>query len=101
MNIRDIFANAIGYSDKRKYFAIESKLSAEDRKKLKDSDFGVPELRKFPLNDESHVRSALRYFKSCPIKYRKELAVNIVKKAKEYNMELDNSKNPYIAQYVK
>jgi hypothetical protein len=36
-----------------------AKLSAADRKKLKDSDFAEPEERKYPIEDETHARDAL------------------------------------------
>jgi hypothetical protein len=36
-----------------------AKLSAADRKKLKDSDFAEPERRKYPIEDETHARDAL------------------------------------------
>ena len=36
-----------------------AKLSAADRKKLKDSDFAEPDRRKYPIEDETHARDAL------------------------------------------
>jgi hypothetical protein len=36
-----------------------AKLSAADRKKLKDSDFAEPDERKYPIEDETHARDAL------------------------------------------
>lgn len=36
-----------------------AKLSDEDRKQLKDSDFAEPEKRKYPIEDETHARNAL------------------------------------------
>lgn len=73
-------------------------LNAKDRKALKDSDYGIPSLRKFPLIDANHVRSALSYFKTCKPKYRKELAKNIKAKAKEFGVEIskDNIINNYL-----
>jgi hypothetical protein len=32
---------------------------ADNRKKLKDKDFALPEERKYPIPDESHARNAL------------------------------------------
>jgi len=34
-------------------------LTAEARRKLKTSDFAIPEERKYPIHDESHARNAL------------------------------------------
>ena len=36
-----------------------AELSGKDRKHLKDSEFGVPEQRKYPIEDEAHARNAL------------------------------------------
>ena len=36
-----------------------AKLSAADRKKLKDSDFAEPDRRTYPIEDETHARDAL------------------------------------------
>ena len=36
-----------------------SKLTTEERKKLKSSDFVFPETRKYPTHDKSHGRAAL------------------------------------------
>ena len=37
-------------------------LSAEDRKKLDDSNYAFPDERKEPLEDASHVRNAIARF---------------------------------------
>ena len=34
-------------------------LKAKQRNKMKDSTFGIPEKRAYPLNDASHARNAL------------------------------------------
>lgn len=64
---------------------IEEKMDAEARKECKY--WGLPDQKKYPLPDESHVRSALRFFKDCPEKDRPTLARNIVKRAEELNMD--------------
>jgi rubrerythrin len=81
----------------------EATLTSEERNRLKDTDFGIPELRKYPLNDEVHVIQAIRFFKDAPEKYRKELAERIVSKAKEYNMDWEswNVLKPYLVKTVK
>lgn len=35
------------------------KLTAKQRKRLKDSSFAIPSKRKYPINDISHARNAL------------------------------------------
>lgn len=50
--------------------------------------YGVPEQKKFPLPDADHVRSAIKFFNYVQPKYEKELARAILRKAKEYNVDL-------------
>lgn len=57
------------------------------RSSLPDSEFGVPEQRKFPLDTKEHVLSAIRFFNYVEPKYEKELANNIIRKIHEYKME--------------
>ena len=56
------------------------------RKNLDDSDFGIPELRKYPMPDAKHVKLAIKFFNYVEPKYEKELAKNIIKKIKEFNV---------------
>lgn len=76
----------------------ESKLPTEKRNKLDDSDFGIPETRSYPLHDKSHVEAAVRMFPKAQLKYRKELAKRILRKAHEFDMDTSNwdSINGYI-----
>lgn len=80
------------------YILMENKLSTEDRNKLKKSQFGLPEERKFPLHDESHVKSAIRFFYKCPEKDKVRLALAIEKAAKKFNIEI--SKDSEISKYL-
>ena len=57
-------------------FLNEEKLDTEDRNALRDSTFGLPTQRKYPLNDEQHVRSAIAYFNKCDPKDEEELRNN-------------------------
>jgi len=72
-----------------------SELTTKQKDSFDDSVFGVPELRKFPLNDREHVLKAIQFFHHCPLTYKKELANNINKKAKEYNISISKSSNIY------
>ena len=56
------------------------------RSELPDSEFGVPEERKFPLDTEAHVRSAIRFFNYVEPKYEAELARRIIAKMKKFNI---------------
>lgn len=35
---------------------IADKLNTEERRELKDEDFGIPETREFPMPDAPHIR---------------------------------------------
>ena len=43
---------------------IADKLNTEERRELKDEDFGIPETREFPMPDAPHIRAAEAYFSS-------------------------------------
>lgn len=64
----------------------EEALSSRTRNNLSDDEFGIPKYRRYPLNDEEHVLLAIRFFNHIESKFEKELASNIIKKVKEYDM---------------
>lgn len=64
------------------------RLSAEERRELKDSDFGIPENREYPMPDAVHVRAAEAYFRYAPEDKKKELAQRILLKAKKFGVEI-------------
>ena len=68
----------------------EATLSTKERNKLDDSEFGIPELRKYPLTDKKHVRSAVSYFHKAPKKYKVKLAKRILRAAHKYGMDTEN-----------
>ena len=68
-------------------FVTEESLSSQERKELKASDFGLPDKRKYPMHDEEHVLSAIRFFNYVKADDEKELALNIIKKVKEFDMK--------------
>ena len=67
----------------------EGKLPPKERNELDDIVFGIPSLRKYPLNDKVHVLAAIRMFNHVDSEHEKELAMNIIKKMKEYNISPD------------
>lgn len=73
----------------------EKALTSKQRKNLDDDIFGVPELRKYPLNDKDHVLQAMRFFSKCEDKYKKELARNILKRAEELGMGVNHASEYY------
>lgn len=50
--------------------------------------YGVPEQKKFPLPDADHVKSAIRFFNYVEPEYEKQLAKEILKRAKIYGVDL-------------
>lgn len=64
------------------------RLSAEDRRELNDSDFGLPEEREFPMPDAAHVRAAEAYFRYAPDDKKAELAHRILLKAKKFGVDV-------------
>lgn len=76
---------------------MEAELSAEERNELKASQFGLPEERKFPLTDATHVRSAISYFHTCPENKKAQLAKRIKSAAKKFGVEI--SPNSPIMKY--
>lgn len=74
------------------------------RSELPDSVFGIPEERKYPMPDKRHTLSAIKLFGHVEPKYEEELARNIIKNMKKYNIPesavgKDNKLRKYIDKY--
>ena len=78
------------------YFSDE--LSAEERRELPASDFGIPGTREFPLHDAAHVRAAESYFRFAPEEYKPLLAYRILLKARQFDVDV---KSPVILSWAK
>ena len=63
-----------------------NEMTAKERNRLPDSSFGLPKKRKYPLDSEAHVRSAIRFFNYVDKEDEVELAGNINKAIKKYNI---------------
>lgn len=74
---------------------IEENLKKEERDKLKDSDFGIPSIRGYPIHDETHVRAAIKLFSKADEKYKHELANKIFIKAQEYGIIINKNSELY------
>lgn len=57
---------------------------------MKDPKYGIPQLKKFPMPDARHVRSAIKFFNYAPPKYEKQLAAAILRRMKEYGLSFDD-----------
>lgn len=67
---------------------MENYLTETARRNIPNSEFGLPEERKYPLNTEAHVKSAIRLFGHCPENKRAELAQRIRLAAKKYDIKI-------------
>lgn len=77
----------------------EAKLTSKQKAKLKDSDYGLPSKKKYPMPDESHVRSAIQMFNHCDPADEAELAKNIKKKMRIYGLTVDVGKENRFSKY--
>ena len=64
----------------------ETALTSTKRDNLKTKTFGIPETRSYPMPDKEHVRYAIQMFDRCSPEKRDELAKNIIKFIKKYDM---------------
>lgn len=67
------------------------RLDTAELRKLKKSDFGIPELREFPIPDAAHVRAAEAYFRYAPEEYKPQLAYRILLKAKKFGVKVEST----------
>ena len=70
-------------------------MTAKERKALPSSAFGIPEERKYPLDTEAHVRSAIKLFGHCEESKKHKLAKRIITAAKKFNIEVAETTEVY------
>ena len=75
-------------------------LTQEQRDNFSEKTFGIPELRKYPLNDAQHVRSAVVMFNYVSPKYEAELARNIKRAMKKFNVQMNVSGQNRLSKYM-
>lgn len=66
------------------------KLNTAERRNLPDSDFGLPDLREFPMPDAAHVRAAEAYFRYASDANKPLLAHRILLKAKKFGVDVES-----------
>lgn len=99
-NINEGCDNMSSLSEFDHYFQ-EAKMKAKTRKELDDSDFALVykdasgnKIRKYPINDEAHVKAAARMFpRGVPNKYRKEVAGKILRRAHKFGIDTSGWKS--------
>lgn len=75
---------------KTKKIAYSNKLTTEDRKSLKKSDFGLPDKDEYPMPDAVHVHAAEAYFRYAPDNMKPLLAHRILLKAKKFGVDVSS-----------
>jgi hypothetical protein len=91
----------VQYASQLKEYYVESAMKAAQRNELPDSEFGLPRLRKYPLNDEAHVRAAIKMFGHCKDpKDKATLAKRIFAKVNEMNLDVKIGKNSPLYEYA-
>ena len=73
-------------NEDRGEYIFEAKLDSYSRKNLPDEDFGLPKERRYPMPDEEHVLLAIKFFNHVEAEKEAELARNIIKKIKQFDM---------------
>lgn len=74
-------------------------LEEAKRSELPDSAFGVPGKRKFPLDTEAHVRSAVKFFNYVDSEDEEELAANLKEAMNKYDIHMNVSDANRFSQY--
>ena len=95
-----------GHFDKYKEYGErslkEKAMTSKERNKLDDDDFGIPELRKYPLHDKKHVEQAIKMFNHVEKKYESELADNLLDAMERYHISTDVvGDNNRLKKYIK
>lgn len=76
-----------------------NEMNIAERNRLKDSDFGLPKKRKYPINNIKHIRSAIKFFNYVDKEDEKELAENIIKKINKFNMKVNVGEKNNFSKY--
>lgn len=93
VQIKKLDSDSIIYRDK--YQVVVDISISESCKNVKDArntqkewekEYGLPKLKKYPMPDEKHVLSAIRFFNYVSPANEEELARNIKKKMKQYDI---------------
>lgn len=66
------------------------RVSHSDLEEDKDKKYGLPNLKKFPMPDAAHVRSAIKFFNYASPHQEKTLAKAILERMEEYGMSFDD-----------
>lgn len=76
---------------------MSDRISYKEKEELPDSVFGLPERREYPMPDAAHVRAAEAYFRYCPEELKPKLAKAILKRAKQFGVDIES---PAVLSYA-
>ncbi|WP_368430540.1 hypothetical protein [uncultured Parasutterella sp.] len=76
---------------------MSERISYKEKEELPDSVFGLPERREYPMPDAAHVRAAEAYFRYCPEELKPKLAKAILKRAKQFGVDIES---PTVLSYA-
>lgn len=76
---------------------MSDRISYKEKEELLDSVFGLPERREYPMPDAAHVRAAEAYFRYCPEELKPKLAKAILKRAKQFGVDIES---PTVLSYA-
>lgn len=80
----------------------EKAMSSKERNDLKDDEFGIPELRKYPIHDKKHVNQAIKMFNHVEPKYEEELADNLLDAMERFHISIDTvGEKNRLRKYIK
>ena len=76
---------------------MSDRISYKEKEELPDSVFGLSERREYPMPDAAHVRAAEAYFRYCPEELKPKLAKAILKRAKQFGVDIES---PTVLSYA-
>ena len=81
--------------------SINESLTKKERDSIDKSDFGIPEDKKYPLDTEEHVKSAIKLFGHAEEDKKHKLAKRIKAAASKYGIEInkDTEVDKYLNEY--
>ena len=68
------------------YGCIRHSLDGIEMAKPDPHRYGLPEVKKYPMPDADHVKSAIKFFNYVEPRYEKKLAMAIIRRMKEYGI---------------
>lgn len=102
MELKESLQETPSDNSRRKVIIRINESTERKRSELDDSEFGIPSQRKYPLDSEAHVRSAIKFFNYVDEEHEEELAKNIIKAMKKYGIDdVKISDKNRLSKYIK